>query len=135
MTLPNSTVLALMRSQANALMSTAVSIYDVTVQYDAYGQQVLSSGLAYSGSGYVGAIKGSDEELLNRMGYTGLATQMFVTVLIPFGYDIEIDQTIRANNTDYRVVWSNANTQDSVQIYSKAICGIYTVVNEKRRLS
>lgn len=135
MTLPNSTVLALMRSQANALFSTTVAIYDVTVQYNAYGQQVLSSGLAYSGSGYVGAIKGNDEELLTRMGYAGLATQMFITVLIPFGYDIEIDQTIRANNTDYRVVWSNANTQDSVQIYSKAICGLYTVIDEKRRVS
>jgi hypothetical protein len=134
MTLPNSSTLALMRSQANALMSTAVSIYDVIATYDAYGQQIVSSGLAYNGSGYVGAIKGSDEELLNRMGYTGMATQVFVTVLIPFGTDIAIDQIVRANNTDYRVVWSNANTQDSVQIYSKAICAIYTVENEKRRL-
>lgn len=134
MTLPNSSTLALMRSQANALMSTAVQIYDVTATYNPYGQQIVSSGLAYSGSGYVGAIKGSDEELLNRMGYTGMATQVFVTVLIPFGTDIAIDQIVRANDTEYRVVWSNANTQDSVQIYSKAICAIYTVENEKRRL-
>ena len=135
MTLPNTINLNLMRSQANALMSTSVSVYSVSVNYTAYGQQVPTSGLLYTTTGYVGAIRGNDQELLTQLGYDGTVKESFVTVLIPFEYDIDNTNIIRTQNNDYRVVWHNGATQDSVQIYTKALCALYNVEQTKRRLT
>lgn len=133
--LPNTTVLALMRSQANALMSTPVEVYDITITYNAYGQQVVSSGLVFAVSGYVGAVKGKDEEYLITKGYAGIGTEQTVTVLVPVEYDINIEQIVRTNNKDFRVVWTNTYTQDSIQLYTKALCALFNVESEKRRLT
>lgn len=133
--LPNTTVLTLMRSQANALMSTPVEVYDVTISYNAYGQQIVSSGLVFAVSGYVGAVKGKDEEYLVSKGYAGIGTEQTVTVLVPVEHDVSIDQVIRTNNKDFRVVWTNTYTQDSIQLYTKALCALFNVESEKRRLT
>jgi hypothetical protein len=133
--LPNTTVLALMRSQSNALMSTPVEVYNVTITYNTYGQQVVSSGLVFAVSGYVGAVRGKDEEYLVSKGYTGIGTEQHVTVLVPFGNTITINQIVRTNNKDFRVVWTNDYTQDSIQLYTKALCALFNVESEKRRLT
>ena len=135
MTLPNTINLNLMRSQANALMSTSVSVYSVSVNYTAYGQQVPTSGLLYTATGYTGNITGKDQELLNQMGYDGTVKESFITILLPVEYDIDTTNIIRTQNTDYRVVWHNKNTQSSVKIYTKALCALYDVEQTKRRLT
>ena len=132
MTLPNTINLNLMRSQANALMSTSVSVYSVSVNYTAYGQQVPTSGLLYTTTGYVGAVRGNDLQLLTQLGFDGVVKETMITVLVPFEHTINTDNIVRTNNTDFRVIWSSNFTQDSVQLYTKAICALYTVQQTKR---
>ena len=135
MSLPSNSALTQMRTQAAQFWNTPVAVYSVTIGYSTYGQQIVSSGLRFSATGYVGAITGSDAELLQTMGLIGAVKETKITVLIPFGNDFLQSDIVRINNKDYRVIWSSAETQDNMQVYSKAICAEYLVTEEKRRSS
>lgn len=121
------------RATANQFMTEEIRVCSISLGYNETGQQIVTSGLLYTASGYVGRISGKDQELLERLGLTGTATETFVTILIPFGNTISITNIIHAQNKEFRVIWSNSDTQDSVQIYEKAIAGLYQVNSEKRK--
>lgn len=124
-----------MRNQANGVMTEQVRVCSIDVAYNDYGQQVVTSGLLFTSSGYVGKISGRDRELLERLNYTGTETETMVTILLPFANEVHIDEVIHAQNKEWRVIWSNADTQDSVQIYEKAICARYIIETEKRKVN
>ena len=132
--LPNG-MLESIRTTANQFMTEIVNVVSIVVSASETGQQIVTSGLLFTSSGYIGRISGRDQELLERLGYDGTATETFITILLPHGNEIAIDNRIHAQNKEWRVIWSNADTQDSVQVYEKAICGEYDILAEKRRLT
>lgn len=128
--------LSSMRTIAVDFMTTQMSIYEISLSYDMYGRQTATSGLRSTVSGYLGAIRGSDRELLNQtmQAYTrrdGVKVKTDALVLLPFETYIENDDVIRANGRDWHVVWNNNNTQDSVQVYTKAIVVDLVTQDEK----
>lgn len=123
--------LAHMRTTARDFMQSPINIYNVTLGYSQYGEQTTSSGLVYSTSGYIGAITGSDRELLSAFIRTGVDTNHYATILLPFDTDVRDTYIMRFNNADWRVVWHTNDTMDAVQIYTKCIVGRLTQSDEK----
>ena len=128
--------LTAMRQTANDFMTQEMAIYAISLAYDKYGQQVVTSGLLATVTGYFGAVKGRDKELLSQtlQAYTrrdGVRVSTDALVLLPFETTIENDQIVRVNDKDYHVVWNNTDTQDSVQLYTKAIVVHFMVQDEK----
>lgn len=127
--------LTLMRNQANGFMTETINVCSLTYDHDGNGQQVVSSGLLFTVSGYIGKISGKDQEMLENLQLVGTSTETFVTILLPFGNQIDTSNVIHAQNLEWRVIWSNKDTQDSVQIYEKAICARYRITEEKRKVT
>lgn len=127
-----STILEYMRAQANAFMTEPVEVYSITVNLNGDGQQIYSSGLKYTTSGYVGGISGRDKELLERLKLLGVETEHRVLVLLPIGQPIDKDDVVRTATRELRVIWSNKDTQDTVQLYQKAVCADLSIEPEKR---
>lgn len=133
--LPNG-ALSSMRNTAAQFMTQPIEIYTTTLSYDAYGQQVVTSGLLYTTVGYFGSVKGSDKELLSQsaLGITrrdGVKIKTDALVLLPIDISIENDTIIRANGKDWHVVWSSSDTQGSVKVYTKAIVVQYAIQDER----
>jgi hypothetical protein len=125
-------------SEANLFFTEPVDVYSVVLSYNAYGTQVPVSGLRFSTSGYIGKISGKDKELLEfvtRKSLTGTETETYATVLLPVGNSVFTDNVIRSQNAEYRVIWTNTDTGNGVQVYEKALCAKYTIVSEKLRFS
>ena len=125
--------LARIRNQANMFMTEDVNVCSISLAYSDTGREIVTSGLLFTASGYVGRISGKDQELLRELGLTGMLTDTFVTVLLPFGNQIAVDNVIHTQGKEFQVIWSNADTQDSVQIYEKAIVRLGTIQGEKRK--
>jgi hypothetical protein len=58
----------------------------------------------------------------SRVGTTGTENVLKATILAPFANEILNDHVIHIAGKTWYVIWSNAQTQDSVQIYQKALC-------------
>ena len=95
-----------MRNTANGFMTENIRVCSIDVDNDDYGQQVVTSGLRFACSGYVGKISGRDRELLEQFNYTGTETETMVTILLPFGNQVQVDEIIHAQNKEWRVIWS-----------------------------
>lgn len=121
-----------MRMQANMFFTTPVSVYETSIQYDRYGQEIITSGFRFSTSGYTGKISGRDRELLEALKLLGSETETNILVLIPIDNPLRITDTIVVYGTNYRVIWHNDHTQDSVQLYQKAICARKILLPEQR---
>lgn len=133
--------LATLRTQAEAFFQEPIQIYNPTIAYTTYGQQIVTSGFVASGLGYIGKLSGKDLELVkgsNNNGKVnenvGMQHEDFATVLFPLGTELQNVYIIRAQNKDWRVVWSNAYTNDPYKLYEKAICALYEVDVQKRRI-
>lgn len=133
--------LALLRTQANQFFSETISVYSPTISYNEYGQDVVASGLIITTSGYIGKLSGKDLELVkgsNNNGKinenVGMQHEDFAVVMIPLGTEIQNQYIVRAQGRDWRVVWSNAYLNDPYKLYEKAICALYEVDKQKRRI-
>lgn len=107
-------------------MTTYVELYEESLSYDIYGAQTVSGTLLWSGLGYVGKLSGSDEEIYTTMSQyrtsrVGIENIIPALVLLPFGTDVNESRTVKTQDTNWRIVWTNQDTQDSVQIYTKLI--------------
>lgn len=126
-----SAALAQMRSFANDVMIEPVTVCSVSVAYDGYGKQILSSGIVYSLSGYVGKPSGTDLELLTGTEYTGEKTNDTILVLLPYGNLILEEYVIHTQDDAWRVINSNHALQNGIKIYERAICQRMTVEDSK----
>ena len=122
--LPNGALTA-MRATANQFMTTPVTLSTQTITYSDYGEQTVSGTLIWNGLGYVGKLSGKDEELLKTAMYTtardGIENTFPAIVLLPFSTPINETLIVNTQGHNWRVVWTNTDTQDSVQVYEKAI--------------
>lgn len=126
-----------MRQEAQSLFTTPLSFYTVSLAYDGYGRQVTASSLYITVTGYIGKLSAKDNELVtnNNLGNVvrqGVKTSSFATVLLPFATNVPQTTVLRYNNVNYRVVWTNEHTQDSVQIYDKLIVARDVIEDERR---
>jgi hypothetical protein len=79
---------------------------------------------------------GDDLEFLEQLGFarvglTGTENVSKAVVLAPATNEIKNTHIINIQGKDWFVVWSNADTQDSVQVYQKALCLDRLVVEER----
>lgn len=124
--LPTQTLAAL-RLDAAQSFDTPVSIYEITIENDRYAQQVITSGLLVSTSGYVGRVRGSEAELFFRTidnsirQIDGTRTIFALTLLVPIGTPLDTRYIVVVSGIDYRVVWHTTATQENMQLYEKAI--------------
>lgn len=126
-----STALARMRDFANDVMIEPVTVVSVSVAYDMYGKQVLTSGIVYSMSGYVGKPSGNDLEMLREKEYVGERTDDNILVLLPYGNPILESYIIHTQNSAWRVINSNHALQNGIKIYERAICQKVTIEDSK----
>lgn len=115
-----------MRQSAQQFMRQTMYIYDPTITYDSYGSQVVTSGTPVVASGYIGAITGTDRELITELlngvrQRDGIEIREVSTILLPDTIAITDTNIIRANDKDYNILWSNTNLMNGVKIYTKAI--------------
>lgn len=113
--------MAQMRSTANAFMTTPLTLYSGTLAYNEYGEQTIISGVVWSGLGYFGGLTGADREVLGALERQGVDITYNALVLLPFETPVMYNHIIRNGTYDWRVVWESADTQDSVQVYTKCI--------------
>jgi predicted TIM-barrel enzyme len=118
--------IGLVRAQAQQFMTSIVTLFEPTITYDDYGQQIITSGTGVQVSGYVGALSGKDKELLRSISgnYTyrnGKEISHTALLLLPFGTIIEENYIVLVNNQQYDVIFTNNDTSDAVQVYTKAI--------------
>lgn len=126
-----------MRATARDFMTETLFLYNVNIAYDEFGRQVTTSGLLATVSGYFGGLSGSDQELLSNsiLGITqrnGVRVKTSALALMPFETTITNQNIIRKAGEDWHVVWNNNDTQDSVQVYTKAIVVQFETIDEKR---
>jgi hypothetical protein len=110
-----------MRNTAQQFMQQQITLYKPVITYNQYGQQVLASGTLTQVSGYIGALSGSDRELVNTLSRSGMEIKSIATLLLPVETTIDNNYIARVGNTTYNVIWNNADTMDGVQVYCKAI--------------
>lgn len=128
--------LATMRRQAELFFTEPVEIYNLTLTYDEYGQQIVTSGLVASVSGYVGAVKGYDRELFARLvdntigQRDGWQTKLVGILLVPKGTPLDTRYAVHISGQVYTVIWENIITQNSVQLYEKAFLVKYIEIDE-----
>lgn len=132
--LPSGT-LTNMRATANKFMTTSGTVYQITITHTQDGRQVPSSGVVFSANMYIGKMSGDDLEFLEQLGFsriglTGTENVSKATILAPFDNEINNTHVINIQDKDWYVVWCNAQTQDSVQIYQKALVIDRLVVEE-----
>lgn len=126
--------LAEMQAIARGFMTTPIYIYDLVITYNTYGEQIITSGLIATVSGYLGKLSGRDLELLQMNTYHGVRTDTAAIVLFPNGTHIDNEYILRANDKDWRVVVSYNDLQDSVTVYEKVIIAQTNIVNERYQI-
>lgn len=115
-----------MRATAQQFMRQTMYIYNPTITYDSYGSQVVASGTPVQSSGYIGAITGTDRELIVELlnGVTkrdGVEIREVSTILLPDTITVDDTNIIRVGSKDYNVLWSNTSLMNGVKVYTKAI--------------
>ena len=113
--------ISLVRAQANQFMTSIVTLFTPQISYDTYGQQTITSGNVVQVSGYVGALSGRDREFINSISRNGTETTHIATLLVPFTTIIDESYNVLVDNHRYNVLWSNNETSNAVQVYTKAI--------------
>jgi len=116
--------LSFMRDIANQFMQEPITLYSGAIAYDMYGQQTVTSGVTWSGLGYVGKLSGKDREMLNQLnqywgGRDGMEYKYLSTILLPFETPIEENYIARIQDKDYQIVWHTNDTMNGVQVYTK----------------
>lgn len=124
------------RSEANQFFTTSGTVYTLSFTHLPDGRQVATSGVVFSANMYIGKMTGDDLEFLEQLGFarvglTGTENVSKAVVLAPVTNEIKNTHIIHIQGKDWFVVWSNADTQDSVQIYQKALCIDRLVVEER----
>ncbi len=122
-TLP-AAVLAQMRLDSQVTMRDVVSVYDLTITQDTYGQQTIASGLSVTTSGLFAHPREKQEQekqLLQRLQNNGLLKQEVLTLLLPFGTHITTDQIVVSCGKEWDVVYTNDSMTDHYQLYVKTI--------------
>ena len=132
--LPTGT-LELMRAQAQAFMRQSLVLYNPTLAYDTYGTQVVTSGIGVTVSGYVGAVRGTDKDLLietmqSIVQRDGVEIRSVAIVLLPFETVITNQYVIHHRQKAWNVIWNSNDTMDAVQIYTKALIAHITRKDE-----
>lgn len=125
-TLLPSGALVAMRDVAQSFMTTPITIYDVTETYSIYGEATRTSGVVWSGLGYVGKLSARDVDLVTSSDFyrtreEGVEIKYMATILLPFEVSIDPRYKIATSGTVWDVIWDNNNTSDGVQIYTKAL--------------
>lgn len=110
-----------MRNTAAQFMTESVTLYNPTFTYDAYGQQIVASGVGSTSIAYIGAVSASDKELIGAMYRTGMKTSYIATLLLPFDTNVYDTTIIHHNLTDWRILWHTNDTGNAVQTYTKCI--------------
>jgi hypothetical protein len=113
--------IGLVRAQANQFMTSIVTLFTPQISYDTYGQQTITSGNVVQVSGYVGALSGKDREFISSISRNGTETTHIATLLVPFNTVIDESYNVLVDNHRYNVLWSNNETSNAVQVYTKAI--------------
>ena len=119
--------LAFMRDIANQFMQEPITLYSIAITYDMYGQQTVTSGVTWSGLGYVGFVGKSsyrDREMLNQLnqywgGRDGIEYKYVATILLPFETAVSENYIARINQKDYQIIWVGNDTMNGVQVYTK----------------
>lgn len=112
---------AQIRQEAEAFMTSVVTLYRPTITYDVYGSAIVVSGEASIQSAYVGALSGTDRELLSTLARDGMRATYTATILLPYTTPIYDDTVIHYNDHAWRVLWHNNDTTPDVRIYTKCI--------------
>jgi len=102
-------------------MTSIVTLFTPQIAYDTYGQQTITSGNVIQVSGYVGALSGKDREFINSISLKGTETTHIATLLVPFSTVIDESYNVVVDNHRYNVLWTNNETSNAVQVYTKAI--------------
>jgi hypothetical protein len=113
--------ISLVRAQANQFMTSIVTLFTPEITYDTYGQQTITSGNVVQVSGYVGALSGKDREFITSLSRNGTETTHIATLLVPFNTVIDENYNVLVDNHRYNVLWTNNETSNAVQVYTKAI--------------
>jgi hypothetical protein len=120
------------RSFAENFFAEDVEIYRSVITQDKYAAQTETLTLIGTYKAYIGKVSGKDKELLDsvqlksvaanaNIGSQGTLNVTFAIVLLPHDTPLDFNYVIRHNNINWRVVWINTYTGDSVQVYEKAI--------------
>jgi hypothetical protein len=120
-------VLNKMRAVAEQFFTTSGTVYSVSFTHAPDGRQIPASSVVFSSNMYIGKMTGDDLEFLEQMGFsrvgvTGTENMSKVTILAPFANEIKNTHVIHIQGKAWYVIWSSAETQDSVQVYQKALC-------------
>lgn len=117
--MPNGAIDAL-RVQAQAFFTTSGTLSRQLFEWSDDGRQIVTLSGVYSGLFYVGKMSGSDQELLERMGFVGTENVSRALILGPYDIPIRNTYVFTSQGKSWYVVWSNEETQESVQVYQKA---------------
>lgn len=110
-----------LRQQASQFMTTSGTLYLQTFEWSTDGRQIVTLSGVYDGLFYVGKMSGSDQELLERMGFIGTENISRAVILGPYTIPIKNTYVVKTQGKFWYVVWSNDETQESVQVYQKAL--------------
>lgn len=110
-----------MRKQAEQFFTTSGTLYTQLFEWSPDGRQIVVLSGIFSGLFYIGKMSGNDQELLERMGFVG--TENISRAILLGSYAIPIKNTyiVDIQRKRWYVVWSNDETQESVQVYQKAL--------------
>lgn len=131
-TLLPSGVLQSMRQTAEQFMTTPVVVYNPSISYSIYGEPLVSSGVVWSGNGYIGKLSAYDRDLILKSDFyirrfDGEELKYFATLLLPFSASLEDFYTVSTGSDVWEIQWTNESTSDAVQVYTKAIMKKVTV--------
>lgn len=121
-----------LRTTADKFFVETITISRSVVTRDRYAQETETLVPIGTYNAYIGKVSGKDKELLDsvqlksiaanaNIGSQGTLNVAFAIVLLPHGTEIDYDYVIQHNGIEWRVVWINGFTGDSVQVYEKAI--------------
>lgn len=125
-----------MRQEANQFFTTSGTVYALTITHANDGRQLVSSGVVFSTDMYIGKMTGDDLEFLEQLGFsrvglTGTENVSKAVILSPFENPIRNTDVVHISGKDWFVIWSSADTQDTVQLYQKALVIDRLFVEEK----
>lgn len=115
-----------MRSTSNLFMNTPVVLYNIVTTYSMYGEPLETSGVLWSGLGYIGNVSARDFDLIRSTDFyrsrdDGREVKYLATILLPFEVSIDTYDKLNMSNKIWEVVWHNRATTSGVRLYTKAI--------------
>lgn len=118
--MPSGTIISL-RQQAEQFFTTSGTLYTQLFEWSPDGRQIVALSGVFSGLFYIGKMSGNDQELLERMGFVGTENISRAVLLGPYATPIKNTYIVDIQKKKWYVVWSNEETQESVQVYQKAL--------------